>query len=371
VWAFALQEVDTSTSVTGHPTSQLLEWIGRLTAALDEVAPTAHHRVVCERHCGPTVLLVAMREPLAAVTSDKQYRATTVGFLSLGMNKAALALRFCLRGVSFCFVASHLNAGEGPENLQRRNADYQQIVKGLDFDYTRRVTDHDCVFWLGDLNYRLTAPRADVLRRVARADWPGLLAADELTRARKSGAAFGGFCEPLIAFAPSYKLQPGVQPDVYDEERVPSYTDRVLYLGGTRVRPAGYTRLDCALSDHRPVVASFVVDLGGRSDATRRGAPADEPGMLEGLQEGTRRLTLGLYQGLTGIVREPMRGMHQNGVPGFVGGLVVGAVGCVAEPVSGVLEFATHSTRGVLNTLSNRAAHRYSDLDPGWTGAPL
>ena len=370
VWAFALQEVDTSTSFTGHPTSQIMDWIGQLAAALDEIAPTAHFRVVCEHHCGPTVLLVAMREPLAARVRERQCRSTTVGFLSLGMNKGALALRFSLSGVSFCFVASHLNAGEGTDNLQRRNADYHQIVKGLDFDYdTRRVSDHDCVFWLGDLNYRLTASRPHVLAQIARADWPGLVATDELTRARMAHTAFGGFSEPPIGFAPSYKLQPHARPDVYVEDRVPSYTDRVLYLGGARVLPSGYMRLDSALSDHRPVAASFVVDLRGVSDAAGRRAPAEEPGLLEGLHEGTRRLTLGVYQGLTGIVREPMRGMHRDGVPGFVGGLFTGALGVVAEPVNGVYEFATHSGKGVMNTLSNRAAHRYSDRDPAWTGA--
>ena len=62
---------------------------------------------------------------------------------------------------SVCFVCSHLAAHQS--EVDRRNQDYQQIMTGLQFPCPARassgvakgVKDHDMVFWVGDLNYRL------------------------------------------------------------------------------------------------------------------------------------------------------------------------------------------------------------------------
>jgi hypothetical protein len=61
-------------------------------------------------------------------------------------------------------------------------------------------------FWMGDLNYRIDLPRAEVVERAGKREWEALLAADQLVRERGAGRVFQGYTEGPIAFAPSYKF---------------------------------------------------------------------------------------------------------------------------------------------------------------------
>lgn len=110
--------------------------------------------------------------------------------------------------------------------------------------------------------------------------WDDLLVHDELKNWMAAGEIFFGFRESTIAFPPSYRRKRGVglKPDAkwplaelakqYTTavkgagERVPSYTDRILYTSQADVA----RRLKCSLyticedvkcSDHKPVVAVF------------------------------------------------------------------------------------------------------------------
>ena len=71
-------------------------------------------------------------------------------FLILG-NKGGVAIRLEYERTSLCFVSSHLAAHT--DGTEKRNKDYQEICKNLIFDGLA-ITDHDMVFWMGDLNYR-------------------------------------------------------------------------------------------------------------------------------------------------------------------------------------------------------------------------
>jgi hypothetical protein len=71
-------------------------------------------------------------------------------FLILG-NKGGVAIRLEYEKTSLCFVSSHLAAHT--DGTEKRNKDYQEICKNLIFDGLA-ITDHDMVFWMGDLNYR-------------------------------------------------------------------------------------------------------------------------------------------------------------------------------------------------------------------------
>ena len=129
---------------------------------------------------------------------------------------------------------------------------------------------HDYVFWMGDLNFRLkedTFTFQEIELRVAKGDLAPLLAEDQLTDVRGSGAAFSELVEePPPTFPPTFKYKVGT--DVYDAKRRPAWTDRVL----ARANTANYdeTRLSLRLdqlsyrshpdirdSDHKPVSAGF------------------------------------------------------------------------------------------------------------------
>ena len=62
-----------------------------------------------------------------------------------------MAIRLEHERTSLCFVSSHLAAHT--DGTEKRNKDYQEICKHLILD-GMAITDHDMVFWMGDLNYR-------------------------------------------------------------------------------------------------------------------------------------------------------------------------------------------------------------------------
>lgn len=134
------------------------------------------------------------------------------------------------------------------------------------------ILDHDAVFWLGDLNYRIDAPSERVLEWIERQDWESLRDADQLTRQMRLCPTFRDFYEGPIRFPPTYKLD--CYEDVYSRDemgslkRTPAYTDRILWRKGfPEASPASKPELELSRyssasvfsSDHRPVSASFVM----------------------------------------------------------------------------------------------------------------
>jgi len=129
--------------------------------------------------------------------------------------------------------------------------------------------DHDITFWLGDLNYRVNGGTRAVAAALAAGMTEVMAANDQLRLQQRRRAAFKGFEEGRIAFPPTFKLVP--RSAAYSGKRAPSWTDRVLW----KVRPSSAAHVEVAqryyasvpemdISDHRPVIAGFEVDVSGR-----------------------------------------------------------------------------------------------------------
>lgn len=80
----------------------------------------------------------------------------------------------------------------------------------------------DCVFWCGDLNFRLAQPRDKVLEWLENTEFPlpahlphGYMHTDQLQNVLVDGAALKGFSEANITFPPTYKV---LHNDVVDRE---------------------------------------------------------------------------------------------------------------------------------------------------------
>lgn len=133
------------------------------------------------------------------------------------------------------------------------------------------VLDHDAVFWLGDLNYRIDATPERVLEWIEASDWDSLCRSDQLTRQMKYVPSYRGFMEAPISFAPTYKFERYTDKYSRDEttgalKRTPAYTDRILYRSGfPESAPSNkpdlaverYSSAKMYSSDHRPVYACF------------------------------------------------------------------------------------------------------------------
>ncbi|KAE9013904.1 hypothetical protein PF005_g9408 [Phytophthora fragariae] len=72
-------------------------------------------------------------------------------------------------------------------------------------------------------------------------------------------------------------------------------------------------------------------------------------GVREGLVQGSRELSLGVYEGVAGLVLNPMRGAQESGAVGFVRGTITGIIGLPVKPVAGIFDFASRATQGVRN----------------------
>ena len=118
----------------------------------------------------------------------------------------------------------------------------------------------DRFFFFGDLNYRLdeSVDTEECFGKIEAQDYEFLRRYDQLNMERAAGRAFQGFQEPVLAFAPTYKYQPGTP--LYERRpekklRCPAWCDRVLWRAKdpSQVRCLGYRRAELHLSDHKPV----------------------------------------------------------------------------------------------------------------------
>ncbi|XP_015588623.1 inositol polyphosphate 5-phosphatase E isoform X2 [Cephus cinctus] len=156
--------------------------------------------------------------------------------------KGAVALALMLFGTSFLFVTAHLTAHQ--DKVKERVNDIKRIVRNLDLPKdlptkhkNKDVTQNfDCVFWCGDLNFRLAQPREEVIQWVTGTQFPQEtpinLQKDQLRTTLNEGAVLRGFEEAPITFPPTYKYDPGTQNfDSSSKQRTPAYTDRILFKG--------------------------------------------------------------------------------------------------------------------------------------------
>ncbi|EGG19552.1 hypothetical protein DFA_00130 [Cavenderia fasciculata] len=71
---------------------------------------------------------------------------------------------------------------------------------------------------------------------------------------------------------------------------------------------------------------------------------------LDGLYQGTLGLGKGIFEGVTGVVVEPIRGAQEKGGVGFIQGVGKGLLGVVCKPISGAMDFVSKPIEGLANT---------------------
>ncbi|XP_050699163.1 phosphatidylinositol polyphosphate 5-phosphatase type IV-like isoform X6 [Eriocheir sinensis] len=219
--------------------------------------------------------------------------------------KGGVGIGFQFFGTRILFINSHLTAHEEKQAYRIQN--FKSISRSLDIprllpvkfkhkDVTHR---YDCVFWLGDLNFRLAVNRDHVFERLKQGGpdtYQHLLQWDQLSQARQKGEAFSEFEEGSISFPPTFKYDPGT--DHYDtssKQRVPSYTDRILFKskrGDITCSTYDYCPL-FRTSDHKPVMGTYTCKIRpGKDDVPLAAGTFNRDVYLEAL----RRRRKFLYQ---------------------------------------------------------------------------
>jgi hypothetical protein len=286
---------------------------------------TDRYTPIVARNVGMTAIMVFAKDP--AAIEGIETAGVGVGASEMG-NKGAVGVRLLYRNVNsssdssaeLTFVSAHLAAME--EELERRNEDWKNIVRGLVFSSTSRERQSNAtslsaagvedeqpllsvsprsagiykptshLFVAGDLNYRTSNLKPSPLDHRDSFPQPhhdeahpqhhfNLFENDQLTQEREAGRTLHGMIEAPVTFPPTYKYnsdEPFLVPDdeishwSWAKHRWPSWCDRILYLDvppwlkrkapEAEIIPHEYVALPLfPTSDHRAVALAFTVPL--------------------------------------------------------------------------------------------------------------
>ncbi|KAI8923326.1 hypothetical protein BC831DRAFT_501480 [Entophlyctis helioformis] len=321
MYILGFQEVDLSTEayIMGSSLKEE-EWCKAVESALAESQTEKYIKVASKQLVG-MLMIVYIRKSLYPFLHDVSTESVGTGILGMMGNKGAVGIRLKLFDSYLCFVNAHLAADTSM--VERRNQDYQEICKRLVFqlqshyrDYiayaqanpwvasgidsaaalngfpvagaamnptdayagsnmtlTRTMLsmfDADHLFWMGDLNYRVTLPDAEAKTMIEQGNLAELLRFDQLQIERSSSRSFNGFDEGAITFPPSYKYDVGTSRyDTSEKRRSPSWCDRVLWFSNPLkqqdpdwLKLTSYdSAMHLTMSDHKPVSARFIVKM--------------------------------------------------------------------------------------------------------------
>jgi hypothetical protein len=212
-----------------------------------------------------------------ATTGKDVNRAKSVRMLFVTAHMAAHVKNSEARDADFWRVASELEVQAPPRFLPPKAADGKESTGSYLMDSMDRI------FFCGDLNYRVDLARehaeytvSEMSRLLESDDADSILKAedhrlellrhDQLLCTIAEEKAFPGFSEGKINFPPTFKFDKGSNEyDTSHKQRIPAWTDRVLFKPRSDIRVLAYDSVRDALhSDHRPVFATFRVGMQGR-----------------------------------------------------------------------------------------------------------
>ncbi|VDB96528.1 unnamed protein product [Peniophora sp. CBMAI 1063] len=275
------EELDLSAGalVVGSSTSREEAWTKAALAGLGDRGE-AYEKIASKQLVGMLLLVFVrkeLRERFSVVANS-----LGAGLMGIMGNKGAVSIRLTYRPtssstpVALTFVDAHLAAFD--EALDRRNADFHDISRRLTLgpclEYVQlpqvSIFNTDALIWMGDLNYRIDLPSADI-RTILRTHpvheaSTTLQKFDQLKCSIRDSKAFDGFEEHPISFLPTYRFSEGLAMDSlgYDLKRKPAWTDRILHMSSntTSLKQHTYTsHPHITFSDHRPVSANFVAQI--------------------------------------------------------------------------------------------------------------
>jgi len=70
----------------------------------------------------------------------------------------------------------------------------------------------------------------------------------------------------------------------------------------------------------------------------------------QGMWQGGRAVGRGFYQGVTGVVTQPIKGYSRAGTRGAIKGIGKGLVGAVVKPMAGMIDMVSQTSEGIRNT---------------------
>ncbi|XP_059279949.1 type IV inositol polyphosphate 5-phosphatase 3 isoform X2 [Lycium ferocissimum] len=240
-----------------------------LKALINRKRKPPYVRIVSKQMVG-VFLSVWVRRGLRKHIQNLNVSTVGVGVMGFIGNKGSVSVSMSIYQTFFCFVCTHLTSGEKETDAVKRNTDVYEIHRRTHFNafssigLPKSIHDHERIIWLGDLNYRINLPYDRTRELILKKDWCKLIECDQLSKEFKKGRAFDGWSEGTLNFPPTYKYE--VNSEKYCGEdpkggrRNPAWCDRILSLGNG-IRLLSYGRSELKFSDHRPVSATYMVEV--------------------------------------------------------------------------------------------------------------
>lgn len=82
--------------------------------------------------------------------------------------------------------------------------------------------------------------------------------------------------------------------------------------------------------------------------------------LVGGVESGFIKLVDGFLDGVTGVVKAPMRGAEKRGIEGFAKGIGKGLLGLLVKPIIGISDAATDVMIGVKSTVENSSGAQHA-----------
>lgn len=267
IYCIGFQELDVNVpSFIGLESEIKPECVKMVSQALH---PGANYVSVEFKRMAAMMMMVFIRDELYSDVTHVASSNVETGVMGLFGNKGGIGIRFDLFDTSLCFVNSHLSAHT--HNFLKRNDDFRKINLKMKFSVgydTFSLWEHDKIFWMGDLNYRLQNIEGNDAKQIIRQDnYLSLLKFDQLRSQKKINRVFVNYKEGAIEFLPTFKYDPGT--DVWDtseKNRTPAWCDRILWKGSNCDQLFYESLQEVISSDHKPVRSMFSVELEKSDD---------------------------------------------------------------------------------------------------------
>ncbi|KAL5195345.1 Type IV inositol polyphosphate 5-phosphatase 3 [Glycine soja] len=239
-----------------------------LEALMKRKRRSSYVRIVSKQMVG-IFITIWVRRCLRKHIQNLKVSTVGVGVMGYIGNKGSISISMSIYQTLFCFICTHLTAGEKEGDEHKRNADVREIHQRThfyslaDIGVPRKILDHERIIWLGDLNYRINLSYEKTRDFISKKQWSKLIEKDQLTKELEKGV-FDGWSEGKLNFPPTYKYEINSE-KYYGEDpkvgrRTPSWCDRILSYG-TGMRLLRYGRTELRFSDHRPVTATYMAEV--------------------------------------------------------------------------------------------------------------
>ena len=151
---------------------RLSKWVSVFEICIRESCGKSSYSLLAANHLVGTAVIVFVENSLLSHTRNVLFASMKTGLGGIVGNKGSIALRMQIHNNSFCFISSHLAAGQ--LYTLERDRELSELFGALEFTGGIRILDHEyqhriqlplmcysVVVLAGDLNYRTDVDNID------------------------------------------------------------------------------------------------------------------------------------------------------------------------------------------------------------------